>query len=364
MKPTLTNRGDRIWFGLRPVARVSVLLSCLAACSLVTGSGPAHNLSEFEARLEKLRQDLRIPGMSAAIGTGQRITWARGFGFANVEDSIPAADSTAYHLASLTKTFASTIVMQLVEAEQLNLDTPVAEFGIVLRSSGVVRVKHLLTHTSEGDPGSAFAYNGNRFGLLDQVILRSSGESFGQRLVRLILGPLQLAHTAPNILDPAAFSLAGLDPVAFRHNLAQGYSPDGATRLPYPQHFGTSAGLIASAKDVAGYSMAIDRNAFLRPETQARVFTSAVSTRGDFLPYGLGWFVQQVRGVRLQWHYGYWIGNSSLIIRVPDRGLVFVLLANSDGLSRNTSLGGGDLLSSPAAKAFLDAFVFGQAVPD
>jgi CubicO group peptidase (beta-lactamase class C family) len=189
--------------------------------------------------------------MSAALTSEQRIAWARGFGYADVEGAVAAADSTSYQLASLTKTFASTIVMQLVETGQLDLEAPLTDFGIVLPSSGVVRVKHLLTHTSEGAPGSRFAYNGDRFGLLDQVISRSSGESFGQRLAQLVLGPLQLAHTAPNILDPTAFSLAGLDPVAFERNLAQGYSPDGRTRLPYPRHFGTAAGLISSAVDVA-----------------------------------------------------------------------------------------------------------------
>ena len=363
MKPSLIIRRGGILLSVRSLL-LPATLSLLAGCSLGAGSSPTRSLSEFEDRLERLRNDLRIPGMSAAIAHGQRIAWARGFGYANVEDSIPAADSTAYHLASLTKTFASTVVMELVETDQLNLEAPVADFGIVLPSSGEVRVKHLLTHTSEGDPGSAFAYNGDRFGLLDQVIWRSSGESFGQRLERLILRPLHLAHTAPNILTPS-FRLAGLDPVAFRRNLAQGYSSDGITRLQYPAHFGTAAGLIGSAKDVAQYSMAIDRHAFLRPETQARIFTSTVSTRGDLLPYGLGWFVQRIRGVRFQWHYGYWVGNSSLIIRVPDRGLVFVLLANSDGLSRTTSLGSGNLLSSPAAKAFLDAFIFGRATfPD
>ena len=352
-------------FALAGLTIILISALFLTACSLLVGSSPARDLPEFEDRLEKLRRDLRIPGMSAAITSGQRIAWARGFGYADVEHSVAATDSTSYHLASLTKTFASTIVMQLVETGQLNLDTPVTDFGIVLPSPGVVRVKHLLTHTSEGEPGSTFIYNGDRFGLLDQVILRSSGESFGQRLVRLILAPLQLTHTAPNILNPIAFGLTGLDPAAFERNLAQGYSSDGSTPVPYPNYFGTAAGLIASAGDVARYSIAIDRNAFLRPETQARIFTATVSTNGETLPYGLGWYVQQVRGVRLQWHYGFWIGNSSLIIRVPDRGLAFVLLANSDGLSRNTALGTGDLLSSPAALAFLDAFVFGQAtVPD
>jgi CubicO group peptidase (beta-lactamase class C family) len=364
MKPTLSIRGSGIVRSLAlPLAIATT--SLLAGCSLGTRSSPAGSLVEFENGLERLRHDLRIPGMSAAIVHGQRIVWARGFGYANVEDSIPAADTTAYHLASLTKTFASTIVMELVETGQLDLEAPVADFGIVLPGSGVVRVKHLLTHTSEGIPGSRFAYNGNRFGLLDQVILTASGESFGQRLERLILRPLHLAHTAPNILVPPAFNLAGLDAIAFQRNLAQGYSSDGTTPVPYPAHFGTAAGLIGSVRDVAQYSMAIDRNAFLRATTQARVFTSTVSPRGDPLPYGLGWFVQRISGVDLQWHYGYWIGNSSLIIRVPDRGLVFVLLANSDGLSRTTSLGSGNLLSSLAAEAFLDTFVFGSAtIPD
>lgn len=329
------------------------------------GARAARDVAKFEARLEAVRRELEIPGMSAAISKGQRIVWAKGFGRANVERGVPAADTTTYHLASLTKTFASTIVMQLVQEGRLALEAPVADFGIALQSPGVVRVKHLLTHTSEGVPGSAYRYNGDRFGLLDRVILRASGESFGQRIRRLILAPLRLRHTAPNPLDSGAFPLAELDRATFEQNLAQGYAPDGRARVGYPRHFGTAAGLTGSALDVARYSMAIDRNAFVSAETQARVFTPTISLSGETLPYGLGWFVQTVKGVRLQWHYGYWTGNSSLIIRVPERGLTFVLLANSDRLSRDTSLGAGNLLSSKAARAFLDTFVWGRAtLPD
>jgi CubicO group peptidase (beta-lactamase class C family) len=346
---------------LLPARRVHSLLALLLLGACNPSAYPAattQGLAGFERKLESLRRELDIPGMSAAIATGQRITWSRGFGKADLERGVPASDTTSYHLASLTKTFAATIVMQLVEAGKLDLDAPVSDFGIVLPSPGVIRVRHLFSHTSEGDPGSVYRYNGDRFGRLDQVILRASGESFAQRFERLIRAPLQLSHTAPNPLAPADFALTGFDRAGFERNLAQGYAPDGRTPLAYPRHFGTAAGLTASALDVARYSMAIDRNAFLRPETQARSFTATVSTRGDTLPYGLGWFVQRVNGVRLQWHYGYWTGNSSLIIRVPDQGLTFVLLANSDRLSRNTALGEGKLLSSPAARIFLDAFVF------
>jgi CubicO group peptidase (beta-lactamase class C family) len=329
------------------------------------GSGRAPDPAKFEVRLEAIRRELAIPGMSAAIAKGQRIVWAKGMGMADVERRVPATDTTAYHLASLTKTFASTVVMRLVQEGRLDLETPVATFGVVLESPGVVRVRHVITHTSEGVPGTSYRYNGDRFGGLDRVIAAASGQTFAQRLTALILEPLQLRHTAPNPRDAGAFAQRGLDPVAFEANLARGYASDGKTPVDYPRHFGAAAGLVGSARDVAHYSMAIDRNAILSAETQARVFTPATSLAGTTLPYGLGWFIQSVNGVRLQWHYGYWTGNSSLIIRVPERGLTFVLLANSDRLSRGTSLGSGDLLSSKPAREFLDAFVFGAAsLPD
>ena len=68
-----------------------------------------------------------------------------------------------------------------------------------------------------------------------------------------------------------------------------------------------------------------------------------------------------MRGHTLVWHYGYWTGNSSLIIKEPSRGLTFVVLTNSDQLSAPFRLGAGDLMSSTVAQAFVDAFVTGPA---
>jgi hypothetical protein len=58
------------------------------------------------------------------------------------------------------------------------------------------------------------------------------------------------------------------------------------------------------------------------------------------------------------WAYGLWNSISSLLIKVPDRGLTFVVLANTEELSRNYPLGAGKLLDSPVAREFLNAFVF------
>ncbi|HEX8847823.1 MAG TPA: serine hydrolase domain-containing protein, partial [Pyrinomonadaceae bacterium] len=124
----------------------------------------AERIARLETLLENLRQELKIPAYSAAIVKDQKVLWAKGFGYADVENKIPATEHTPYHLASLTKTFASTILMQLVQEGKIKLDDPVSKYGITLESDGVIRVRHLLSHTSEGNPGEQYRYNGNRFG--------------------------------------------------------------------------------------------------------------------------------------------------------------------------------------------------------
>src|SRR3954468_19655308 len=92
------------------------LLAALGCVLLSCGDPPpARDLPEFEARLERLRVELRIPGFSAGIVKDQRLVWARGFGLSDVEAGQPAAAGTSYHLASVTKTFASTVLLHLVE---------------------------------------------------------------------------------------------------------------------------------------------------------------------------------------------------------------------------------------------------------
>src|ERR1044072_2461414 len=159
----------------------------------------AARTARLDMALENLRQELKIPALSAAIVKYQKVVWAKGFGYADVENKIPATEHTSYHLASLTKTFASTILMQLVQEGKINLDDPVSKYGIALESNGVIRVKHLFSHTSEGNPGERYSYNGNRFGELDKVVERATGKSFAELLIANILDPLDMKETAPNV---------------------------------------------------------------------------------------------------------------------------------------------------------------------
>jgi len=309
------------------------------------------NTAQFEERLQNLAAQYRIPGMAGAIGRNGEAVWSRGFGEANVAQHLPATSNTAFHLASLTKTFASVVVLQLVEEGKLDLEDSVAKYGVALPNAAEVKIWHLLSHTSEGVPGTQYRYNGARFAKLDQVLLAAVGRPFTNLVAERVIKPLGLRYTGPGDLK-LAFA-AGLDTVALRSALAQGYSSDGKQAIPYPTYVGTSAGLISSTQDMLAYSWAWDEDRFLKPETKTRAFSPIRTAQGQTLPYALGWFVTEYNGEALVWHYGYDTAISSLLIKVPARKITFVLLANSDQLSARFGLGVGDLLSSPFARAFL-----------
>jgi len=232
-------------------------LAGLVAAALVIGchatetTAPATSVPQFEQHLEDLRIGSHIPAITAVIAHGQEIVWARGFGLADLATQRAAADTTVYHLASLTKPFAATVIMQLVEEGKVGLDDPVSNYGIHLGTGvGVVRVRHLLSHTSEGTPGTSFSYNGDRFGLLDSVIAHGAGKPFAAALAERIMTPLGLLRTAPNPESPA-FDVTGLDRQTFLSNLARGYTYGSSGNIERPSVgasgaiFGLLGGLIA-----------------------------------------------------------------------------------------------------------------------
>ena len=314
------------------------------------------DFAKLETGLERLCLRWKVPGMAAGVAQSNQIVWVKGFGLADLEAKQAATPDTVFHLASLTKPFASVVLLQLVEAGQLNLDEPVATFGIDLKADGVIRVRHLLSHTSEGTPGEEFHYSGNRFAQLDKVLKGVTQKSFAQLVSERVLEPLHLTNTAPNPLNPAACTEAGCDPAVFLKRSACGYAFDGKTPVEYPKHFVTAAGLVSTVGDVLRFSMALDGDSLLRSETRQLAFTPVRTSKGKTLPYGLGWFVQRVGGTTILWHYGWDRANASLIIKVPERGATFVLLGNSEALSRKFDLGQDEKVTrSPFAKEFLKA---------
>ena len=108
--------------------------------------------------------DREQPGLSIGVVYGQDLIWSKGYGFADVEKKEPATPATLYRIASNTKLFTSTAILQLRDAGKLQLDDPVARhlpwFQIRNKypDGPPVTIRHLLTHTS-GLPREAMGVN-------------------------------------------------------------------------------------------------------------------------------------------------------------------------------------------------------------
>src|SRR5262245_909275 len=115
---------------------------------------------------------------------------------------------------------------------------------------------------------------------------------------------------------------------------------------------------MARSPDVARFSIAIDRGELLDEASKALGWPPPQAPDGTPLPYGLRWFVQQTRAMQVIWHYSHALESSSLIVKLPARRATFVILANSDGLSRWRGLGDrADVTASPPATLFVNWYL-------
>ena len=369
-----------------------ILLSCLTACAphAATQLKPTVEtdpVTAFKLRVERLREELDIPGLSLAVLRRQQVLFAEGFGYANLEKKIPATPETPYNIASLTKPFSAAVLMKLVEEGRLDLD---AELAVLLEKKDIERtgrtihgysevcqkikkasrnpflrypslirnyrcereritVRHHLTHTAQGVPGENYRYNGFLFGFLSSVAEVASGKDFDQMLVETIVAPLGMTRTIPSWDDGLRDRVLAERATYYRKRLF-GFVPS-----EYRTRLSASAGMVSSVMDLAKFDMAMDRDFILSNESKEAMFTATRSNSGKRLPYGLGWFVQEHKDMKLVWHYGHAPqAYSSLILKCLDRESTLILLANSDGASAPFHLGAGDVLKSPFALAFFE----------
>jgi CubicO group peptidase (beta-lactamase class C family) len=218
---------------------------------------PAEAVAElgrrFESTLATFVRDQRLPGAAAGVVVGDRLVWSGGYGFADVAARRAPDAHTLYRIASITKTFTATAVLQLRDLGRLDLDDPIIAHVPELRAAASsfgpiesVTIRRLLSHESglvgdppgtdwtlrryEGDiaanlarvteigtmvpPNTQQKYSNLGYQLLGEIVARVSGLPYAEYLFANVLGPLGMASTA---FEPLANELAerravGYDP--------------------------------------------------------------------------------------------------------------------------------------------------------
>ena len=330
-------------------------------------------LQAFAAEVDSLRVAQGIPGLSMAVVRDGRVVLARGYGFADLEARVPATEHTPYSIASVTKPISGVLAMRLVERGVLDLDRPMssfadwAEFCAEARDEGPpiffsdydcsprVTLRHVLSMQMNGTAGERFYYNPISFSWASRPIMQATGRAFSDLVTEEVFAPAGMRESARRHRNlPLRADLAAA--------AAKPYHVDSTGALvrsqePGPQGDGAAGGVISTVADLARFDLALDEGRLISPASKVEMWRPGRSSSGAVLPYGIGWFVQEVDGRRLVWHSGWWEqAYSAMYLKLPDERLTLILLANSEGLWWGNPLDQATVERSPFAAAFLRRF--------
>ena len=321
--------------------------------------------SLFERYLETLREQAGIPGMSALVMQNGVVVWEQGFGRADVDTGERAAPSTPYLIGDLSQMFGATLLLRKCgEQGSARPDDLVSKWVPSFRE-GSTTLGHLAAHITASN---TFKYDRARFAALTSVIEECSGTSYPQLLDDEILRRFGMTDSAPGtrMLAPTpedrelfdAGRLAQYGAVLRRVATPYTVSSGRMVRADLaPTGVDASFGIVSSVRDLALF----DRRLGIGPNDDLLLSSTrqfAWTRPASHLLSGVGWFVQSYNGTQVVWQFGVVAGAySSLVVKVPDRSLTFILLANSDRLSTPFALENGDVTTSVFAKLFLRLYV-------
>jgi CubicO group peptidase (beta-lactamase class C family) len=331
-----------------PVLEVGQQAPPLAAMMspATTGELPpdiAARVAQMDSYLATLTQQGAFSG-SVLVAYHGKVLLSGGYGLANREQAIPAAASTRYRLASVTKPLTALGVLRLAAAGKLNLDASVCTYlspcppawgpitiaNLLGQSSGLPNFTDFAEFPSQEQlpatpdqviarfrdlplgftPGTLYQYTNSNFVVLARVIEQVTGESYEQYMRRELFAPLGMDDTG---LDPGDFS-----PL----NGTRGYS-GGALDIPLDVSNLYGAGdLYSTVGDLHKLAVALDSGRVIPGDLAARMATPGQGR------YGLGWMVEQRGPNRLIYHPGSMSGAATWFGRYPEAGLTIVVLSN------------------------------------
>jgi CubicO group peptidase (beta-lactamase class C family) len=334
-----------------------------AGCALVPAAAqsPDARFDAIAALAERRMAEHRVPGVALGI-VDKGVMTIRGLGVTNVEDPLPVTDHTVFPIASISKTFAATAMMRLVEQGKVDLKAPVRKYlpEFRVRDEAVSRevtVWHLLTHTSgwEGQvsgpergektlenfvatiadlmqlapPGAVWSYNNAGFSVAGRVIESVTGTSINRAMRELVFTPVGLSHAGTTAGDFIVNRFAA-------GHAARGDRPPTLQR-PFSASTSVTAGgvglcmtdLLAYARFHLGDGTAAGGDRILTRASVELLRTPQLQKQSTDDAIGIGWHLRTIGGVRAASHGGTLGGHILLLEIVPERNFAIAILTNS-----------------------------------
>ncbi len=356
-------------------AIIFALLILLAADPLHAEAVPNRYRAKLEPFIENLIRQQNIPGLAIAVVENNRVIYANAFGLKNLgRKDDPVTTRSLFHMASITKPFVATSLMQLVDAGKIDLDAPVVKYVPYFRiddpRSAALTVRQMVTHTSgmpdvedyEWDnpqyddgaleryvrgltgkkllfpPSSKFKYSNMAFEVLGDVIAKVSGESFDDYVQRHILTPLAMKDSTLLVKQ------ANPKLLTWGHERDASGQAFPSKVFPYNRIHSPSSNLHSSALDMARWAMAnLNRGELdgkrIVPESSYRVMWKPADSTGaapadSRRPTGISWFLSEYRGHATVGHGGGDTGYLTDLVMFPEKKIAVAWMTNCDWIDR------------------------------
>ncbi|HET9324723.1 MAG TPA: serine hydrolase domain-containing protein [Gaiellaceae bacterium] len=329
------------------------------------GAAAADNFAEIERFVQGEMAAQRIPGLALGIVEGDRVVYVRGFGTADGSGR-EVTPKTPFIIGSVSKSVTALAVMQLVEANKIELDAPVQRYLPWFRvadekASAQITVRHLLNHTSglstktgrsfQGDDdtsdaaleravrklksaeltapvGSKHQYSTVNYSVLGLIVQTVAGLSYERYVQTRIFDPLEMrgSYTSEVAAEPRG--------LATGHNYWFGRPR--AADLAYNRGLLPAGYLISSAEDMTHYLVSqlnggrYRGTSVLSADGIGELHRPAVQTPEDGTSYAMGWFVGPVNDIPAIHHQGETFNFHANVVLVPQSRRGVVALINAE----------------------------------
>ncbi|MBZ5719684.1 MAG: beta-lactamase family protein [Acidobacteriia bacterium] len=347
----------------KPLARLLITVSILTTCAF-----PQDRDARLRAAYQRLdafvareMHDQGIPGMSLALTDRNGLLYAKTYGYADTKLQKPVTPETEFEIGSISKSFTSISLLQLVEAGKFDPQQPITKYlpwfsihsnytpitahDVMTHTAGLARdrddIPSSLYQAAEVrdlwtgyEPGKYFAYSNIGYQIMGYMLEEITGKSSADNVRERLLQPLGMSHSEP----------------VFTHDtysrLATGYAPlydDRPNRpssplieAPWLEYGAGDGAIVSTASDMAIYlrmllNHGVGPNGRIISEKSFDLLTQHGAEESKAVWYGYGMSTATADGHTYIAHDGGMVGYSSQLRGDMDNGVGVIALVNFPG---------------------------------
>jgi CubicO group peptidase (beta-lactamase class C family) len=315
-----------------------------------------------EKFIDSLQTSQHLPGISVCVGTREKILWAEGFGYADLENKTPVTIHSVFRLGSVSKLLTSLAVGKLYQQGRLNLDAPVQQYlpdfpekkysftarQLAGHTAGIRHygkndpinypkrynsVKEALPIFSQDSllfkPGTSYNYSTYGYNLLSAVLEVAAKMDFLSYMRDSIFLPLGMTNTFPDYNDSI---IPGR--VRFYENTKKGGVVNAA--LVDNSYKWAGGGFLATPVDLVNMVRGLLNHQLLNERAVELLFTDQKLENGTSTHVGIAWRINETKqGVKFIHHGGLIDGGRTFVFFYPESGYIFAITANTSGARLN-----------------------------